>query len=122
MTMANNRPLSSVPQDVQRLLEATLELREAKNVLRRGNVIKGVQRHDRAKKSLHQVMSVLMDASSDMSLRGSFATLVQAGLEFKRAYDAHRSGGAADSRAALELVRAEKKIIGELDSLGRSLN
>lgn len=118
--MANHRPLSSVPQDVQLLVEATLELREAKDVLRRGNVIMGVQRHDRAKKSVHRVMSAWVDASSDLSLRGSFATLMQAGLDFKRAYDAHRAGGAADSRAALVLVQAEKKLIGELDSLERT--
>ncbi|PYE48097.1 hypothetical protein [Deinococcus yavapaiensis] len=122
MTMANISPLSNVPQDLHDILAASLELREAKQVLRSGNVIKGVQRHERAKKTLHRVMSTLADASSEESLREEFRSLLQAGVEFKRAYDAYQAGGAADSTAALKLVKAEKKLIGELDSLERILN
>ena len=122
MTMANDRPLSNVPRDLHSMVEATLELREAKQVLRGGNVIKGVQRHERAKKTLHRVMSMLTDPSSETALREEYKALLQAGVEFKRAYDAYQTGGAADSKAALNLVQAEKNLIGELDSLERILN
>ncbi|WP_041231837.1 hypothetical protein [Deinococcus peraridilitoris] len=113
---------------MQVILEAVQELREAKDVLRRGNIIKGVQRYENAKRALYQAMGMLTEgniivtnALSDHPLREQFDAFLQAGSDFGGAYDAYKISG-TDSRAALGLVKAEKKLISELDHLERCSN
>ncbi|WP_027481281.1 hypothetical protein [Deinococcus pimensis] len=106
-----------VPRDVEVLVEATRELREARELLRSGNVVRGVQRYEHAKRALYRTvrdLPVTPDAPPE-------SALMRAGREFHQAYETSRTD-TSDARAALGLARAEKILFGELEALERTLN
>ncbi|MFC4638861.1 hypothetical protein [Deinococcus hohokamensis] len=117
---------SEMPADVHAVVTAAQELRSAKQFLQNGHLIKGVQRHERAKRELYQASQTLMTSGADQSGQNSqqtepFAPFLQALVDFRDAYEQRRANS-TDSQAAGALVKAIKNVIGELDQVERNLN
>ncbi|MBB6098689.1 hypothetical protein HNR42_002124 [Deinobacterium chartae] len=110
MTLIASGP--RVSQALQAALQAARELRDAKAELRRGNVIRGVQRHENAKHAMYQAARALSAGEISAALEAFWST----SRDFLAAYDRYRRSG-TDSRAALALAQAERSLIGELDRL-----
>ncbi|UQN08911.1 hypothetical protein [Deinococcus sp. QL22] len=113
--------------DVHAVVTAAQELRAAKQFLQSGHLIKGVQRHERAKRELYQASHTLMTSGADQSgfqnLKQAepFTTFLQALVDFRGAYEQRRANS-TDSQAASALVNAIKNVISELDHVEGSLN
>ncbi|MFC4427034.1 hypothetical protein [Deinococcus navajonensis] len=117
---------SAVPADVHAVVTAAQELRASKQFLQTGHLIKGVQRHERAKRELYQATHSLIPGSNSAALQNiqhspPFTAFLHALLEFRGAYEQRRAS-TADSQAASALVKAIKNLIGELDHVERVLN
>ncbi|SMB85935.1 hypothetical protein [Deinococcus hopiensis] len=111
-----------LPTSVQAAVRAAQELREAKQFLRSGHLIKGVQRQDRAKRELYQAVQGLMQSEQTQTpIQKSFDPFVMALEDYQTAYD-QRQADSTNGPAALALVKAVKKVIGELDRLEQVLN
>ena len=116
MTMAHSSPLSSVSETVQAIINATHELRQAKDELRSGNLIRGVTRHEQAKAALYHAVNAVMLANISNENAHHLSAFLRASADYKGAYDAYRVSGTS-SDAALGLVKAEKKLIQELEQM-----
>ena len=116
-TMAPSGPWASGTPVLTSLMDAIRELREARLLLRGGNVIHGVKRHNQAKNALYLLLqgSLPVDHASvepdDRLLR-----LLDAGVRFRDAFVHYRHSGAA-STAALALTQAESVLIEALDHI-----
>lgn len=122
MTMAEPSQRSNVSPEVSSDLQATLaaarELRDARGVLRGGNVVHGVRRYEQAKRELYRTIHDLTASAHPHDPTQDF---VRAATAFHGAYDAYRTSG-ADAHAARGLARAEHDLFGELDRLEQALN
>ncbi|WP_162485374.1 hypothetical protein [Deinococcus deserti] len=113
--------------DVHAVVTAAQELRAAKEFLQSGHLIKGVQRHERAKRELYQASHTLMTSGAGQPGFQSaqqtelFTTFLLALADFRGAYEQRRANS-TDSQAASALVKAIKNVIGELGHIERKLN
>ena len=118
---------SEMPADVHAVVTAAQELRSAKQFLQNGHLIKGVQRHERAKRELYQASQTLMTSHADQSRVQNFqqtepfAPFLRALVDFRDAYEQRRANS-TDSQAASALVKAIKNVMGELDQVERNLH
>lgn len=120
MTLLNTTitPVGAWPplsHPLRAVLTATRELRDAKQFLRGGNVVRGVARHERAKGTLYDLLTALpaqVLQTADTRLR----PLLDASGTFRVAFEAYRRSGAA-SPAARALNDAERALIEALDQI-----
>ncbi|MFB9993555.1 hypothetical protein ACFFLM_16435 [Deinococcus oregonensis] len=118
---------SELSADVHAVVTAAQELRAAKQFLQSGHLIRGVQRHERAKRELYQASQTLMTSGADQlgiqnpQQTQPFTTFLQALVDFRGAYEQRRANS-TDSQAASALVKAIKNVIDELDHVERKLN
>lgn len=127
MTTTTLHRVSALSGGAQAVVAAARELREAKQFLRAGHLVRGVQRHERAKRELYQATHALTGSGPTPTepggapLHDSFQAFLVALQDFRDAYDRRRAD-TSDGHATRALIEAEKKVIGELGRLEHVLN